>query len=211
MALVQAAKHLSGDQELMLVAVDMPVATTAITGRRAADASISQQYGGKGCSAHSPNMMRPGPVSEQLRDGLAAVGFPLATQSTPSGTPQRLIEVYPHPALLALLPLETYRVAYEVSKSHRYWPSDPVTQRIDHLLQAFNTILTGLQQHIDSLPSLLPSRSTITSLSSLKQYEDALDALVCAWVGIQYLTRSAKAYGNSAAAIWLPDEVYPNE
>jgi predicted RNase H-like nuclease len=42
------------------------------------------------------------------------------------------------------------------------------------------------------------------SASGLKRYEDALDALVCAWVGAKYLLGEAVAYGDGTAAIWVP-------
>ncbi len=43
------------------------------------------------------------------------------------------------------------------------------------------------------------------SFNSLKRYEDALDALVSAWVGIQHIEKRSHAYGDQLAAIWVPD------
>tara|TARA_B100002003_G_scaffold148670_1_gene137814 strand:+ start:724 stop:861 length:138 start_codon:yes stop_codon:yes gene_type:complete len=43
------------------------------------------------------------------------------------------------------------------------------------------------------------------SLAGLKTYEDGIDALVCAWVGIEYLRGAATPYGDDDAAIWIPD------
>jgi predicted RNase H-like nuclease len=40
--------------------------------------------------------------------------------------------------------------------------------------------------------------------AALKRYEDALDALVCGWVGIEYLGGRCTAFGDTAAAIWTP-------
>jgi predicted RNase H-like nuclease len=42
-------------------------------------------------------------------------------------------------------------------------------------------------------------------LSRFKTYEDALDALVSAWVGMKYLEGNATPYGDSTAAIWIPE------
>jgi predicted RNase H-like nuclease len=50
----------------------------------------------------------------------------------------------------------------------------------------------------------LPDAARVPSLAHLKRYEDALDALVCAWVGVCALNGSARAYGDDAAAIWVP-------
>ena len=44
----------------------------------------------------------------------------------------------------------------------------------------------------------------LKSISFLKRYEDALDALVCAWVGTRYVEGHADHYGDDDAAIWIP-------
>lgn len=44
------------------------------------------------------------------------------------------------------------------------------------------------------------------SLSSLKRYEDALDALVCAWVGIKFMEGHALALGDDRCAVWVPSD-----
>jgi predicted RNase H-like nuclease len=41
-------------------------------------------------------------------------------------------------------------------------------------------------------------------VSGLKRYEDSLDSLVCAWVGMTYLKGETVAYGDHTAAIWMP-------
>jgi len=51
---------------------------------------------------------------------------------------------------------------------------------------------------------VLPCSDTVPSLSHLKRYEDALDGLVSAWVGIEYLEGRAQAYGHATAAVWVP-------
>jgi predicted RNase H-like nuclease len=115
-----------------------------------------------------------------------------------------LIEVYPHPAIVQLLRLKK-RLPYKVARSGRYWRSETprpgIAVRIDRLLAAFNALRIALDQHIDriELPVLAPVR-----LSRLKPLEDALDALVCCWVGIEFLEGRTEAYGDSTAAIWVP-------
>ena len=114
-----------------------------------------------------------------------------------------VIEVYPHPALLSLLG-RNYRIPYKVSRSLRYWPSLSVQERADHLVGEFKYIYAGLSSVLHGLPcEFLPS-PPYKSLSFLKRYEDALDALVCAWVGTRYLDRHADHYGDDDAAIWIP-------
>ena len=38
----------------------------------------------------------------------------------------------------------------------------------------------------------------------LKAYEDALDAIVCAWIAICALEARAVPFGDETSAIWIP-------
>ena len=201
--LVAAAEKLLGGRELKVVTVDMPLSTTPITGRREADAATSRAFGGMGAAVHSPNAERPGAISDHLTKDLAAVGFPLATGNTPAGTPKRLVEVYPHPALMALTGA-SYRLCYKVSRSRKYWPDSTPAERRANLLVQFQSILSALNDEIRDLPIELPDPTSAVPVSGLKRYEDSLDALVCAWVGMKYLEGEAVTYGDHTAAIWIP-------
>jgi predicted RNase H-like nuclease len=134
---------------------------------------------------------------------LDAAGYPLATRTKGSRESRWTIEVYPHPALLTLLG-HAYRVPYKVSKSSKYWKGTTVCERISKLLSEFISIKDALggifgPTHID-----LPIVAAVGSLSTLKRYEDGLDALVCAWVAVEFLEERAVAYGDDMAAIWVP-------
>ncbi len=201
--LVSAAEKLLGGRELTVVTVDMPLSTTPITGRREADAAISRAFGGKGAAVHSPSAERPGAISDQLTKDFAAVGYPLATATTPAGTPNRLVEVYPHPALMSLTGA-SYRLCYKVSRSRRYWPDSTPAERRANLLVQFQRILSALNDEISDIPIELPDPTSAIPVTGLKRYEDSLDALVGAWVGMKYLEGEAVAYGDHTAAIWTP-------
>lgn len=188
-----------------LVTVDIPIATVPITGRRAADDAVSRAFGGRGCSAHTPNPTRPGLLGASLSAAFAAAGFPIATAAAKVTVAHHLLEVYPHPALLALL-RRSYRIPYKVAKTRRYWPSCSRVQRIGALLAEFQAIHDKLLVLFGSLGLPLPQVSSIQTLSSLKRYEDALDALVCAWVGSQYMQGKTVAFGDHTAAIWCPQD-----
>lgn len=43
-----------------------------------------------------------------------------------------------------------------------------------------------------------------TPAAGLERHEDALDALVCAWVGTEHLAGRTAALGDAEAAIWTP-------
>jgi predicted RNase H-like nuclease len=201
--LVTAAEQLLNGQKLGVVAVDMPLSTEPITGRRVADVATSKAFGGMGAAVHSPSVDRPGIISTQLRDGFIEAGFPLATSTTPAGTPDRLVEVYPHPALLSLTGAN-YRLCYKVSRSRRYWPDSTPAERRANLLIQFQRILSALANEIRGIPIELPDPTSMVPVSGLKRYEDSLDALVCAWVCAKYLEGGAAPYGDHTAAIWVP-------
>jgi predicted RNase H-like nuclease len=200
--LLDAAAAMLNGARVDVVAVDMPLATIPITGRRAADNEIARKFGARGCAVHSPSAERPGRIADNLRAALARArprAYPLATTSTPAGTTPALLEVFPHTALLALLG-ESFRVPYKIAKARKYAKSCRA-DAVRDVLNQWRRILDALGRVIAGIALPIPADG---SAAHLKRYEDALDALLCAWVGIEYLAGRAKAYGDPTAAIWTP-------
>jgi len=204
--LLQASQQLAGTG-VSCISVDMPLATTPITRRRAADTAISSRFGPKGCAVHSPSAERPGAIADQLRADFAALGYPLHTSGNDPAAPA-LIECYPHVALLALLK-RNYRVPYKVSRSGQYWKADQLSrrERIERLLKQFQEIQDGLNKHISGIPDVIPEPSELSTLASLKPAEDMLDGLICAWIGIEHLEGRTVGLGDDTAAIWVPQQL----
>ena len=200
--LLGAAKRLLDGERVSVVSVDMPLSNVPITGRRESDNAISREFGGKGCGTHSPSSARPGKISDQLRKALANLGYRLAVSEPATDT---VIEAYPHPALLHLLDRD-YRVPYKVSKNYWRRCTLSINQRADLLIKEFRSIYNGLAAVILGIPDFLPPSPYGGTLNSLKRYEDTLDALVCAWVGSRYIEGCAVPYGDSVAAIWVPNK-----
>jgi predicted RNase H-like nuclease len=186
-----------------VVAIDMPIARVPIIGRRVADRAVSREFGARGCSTHSPSIERPGPIGSRLSEEFAISGFPIATTATACGLSQHLVEVYPHPALLELL-RRPHRVPYKVGKASRYWPRAAPEDRIALLLTEFRAIHQGLERVLGPTGLSLPAAHDVRSRHCLKRYEDVLDALVCAWVGVRFLQNAAIPLGDETAAIWCP-------
>ena len=203
--LLNAAGQLTNGASVDLVTIDMPVATSEITGRRVADAAISRAFGGRGCSTHSPSATRPGAIGAALTAEFAELGYPLATSVTPKGTTQSLVEVYPHPALLELLGAE-YRVPYKVDRAGKYWPNLTPSERRRKVVQTWRDIVTAVEMTISGADLPLPSPEAADTVgnSRLKRFEDALDALICGWIGIQYLLGLCTPHGDETTAIWTP-------
>jgi predicted RNase H-like nuclease len=102
-----------------LVAVDMPLARSPTVGRRTSDDAVSRAYGGRKCGTHTPSALRPGRMSDGLREGFERAGYPLLTNTIAQSG---VIEVYPHPALVELAGASE-RLPYKASKVRSYWPS----------------------------------------------------------------------------------------
>jgi predicted RNase H-like nuclease len=202
--LIDASTRIAGTT-VDIVALDMPVAIIPISARRCADNAISVEFGSRWCSAHTPNSRRPGGLGLDLSTAFAELGYSLLTRTTHA--PGRcLLEVYPHPALLSLLNRQR-RVPYKVSKARRYWPDISVAARIKALLAQFTEIQAALVAYFGDVGLALPSIDGIKHLSSLKRFEDALDALVCAWVGAEHLAGRTVPLGDDTAATWCPVDV----
>lgn len=201
-ALIRAAERL-GEARVELVAIDMPLGRKDITGRRKADDDVSREFGSRLCSTHSPSASRPGILGKRLRDGLIDAGYCLAT-TTMHSSEKSFIEVYPHPALLSLLKLEK-RVPYKVMNSKKYWSHEDKPNRIANLLKEMTALHAALEEAFGPLHLKLPSTSD--TFTMLKKYEDVLDALICAWVGVEHLLGRTTPLGEYDAAIWCPNDV----
>jgi predicted RNase H-like nuclease len=205
--LLAAAQKLAGSA-VELLAVDMPLATEAINGRREADREVSSVFGSRGCSVHSPGRDRPGRLADHIRSELQVLGYELQTATIHHRGPG-VMEVYPHVALLALLQRH-YRLPYKVSRSLQYAKGEALSrqERIRRLLVEFRRIDAALQRQIDGMALPLPDAEQVTALAALKPWEDCLDALICAWVGIEHLRGRTRGLGDSSAAIWCPDAAF---
>jgi predicted RNase H-like nuclease len=197
--LISCASRLCGCT-IDLIAVDMPLARTPITGRRISDNAVSSTYGARQCGTHTPNGLRPGPVSEKLRDDFAASGYPLVTSSL---APRGVIEIYPHPALVELTDAST-RLPYKVSRIRSYWPRATPSERRNLLLVEWRKIVDLLEDQITGVRALLPIPTPDAAVIEMKAFEDSLDAVISAWVAICALEGRAKSYGDENSAIWIP-------
>jgi predicted RNase H-like nuclease len=199
--LLGAAAALGGGP-VDIVAVDMPLSRRPILGRRNADQAVSRAFGRHGAAVHSPAPDRPDKAVTGMARDFEAAGFQLATTRS---RPPSLIEVYPLAALVRLLRAER-RPAYKVSKVARYrWPGD-ISARIDRLLLTWRSICDELEREVGKLGIDFPERSFVRSASQLKPYEDAIDAVISAWVGACFLDGTAEPFpaDDPDAAIWIP-------
>jgi len=202
-ALLAAAATLGG-RPVDLVAIDMPLALSPITGRRVSDNAVTRAYGGRKCGTHSPSALRPGRISDTLRAGFESAGYPLRTTAiAPPGLIPGLIEVYPHPALVELAGAPE-RLPYKFARIRKYWPEEVPAQRRALLLQKWEEIVDLLEGRIAGVAPALPRPDPAARGWVFKACEDALDAVVCAWVAVTALEGQAKPFGDADSAIWVP-------
>lgn len=197
--LLDSAKSISGGT-VNLVAIDMPISHEPIVGRRVSDNVVSKVYGSRNCSTHTPSAQRPGKISDDLKLHFEHVAYPLLTSEIAS---QGIIEVYPHPALVELAAAPN-RLPYKASKTKIYWPEKDLTERKELLHAQWRRIVELLSNHIDGVAELMPVPSLGIGASERKAFEDKLDAVISAWVGVCALQGKAKPFGDHTSAIWIP-------
>jgi predicted RNase H-like nuclease len=201
-ALLASASRLT-DLPVRCVAVDMALAIAPITRRRAADDAISSAFGRQWCGTHSPSAERPGRVSDSLRHGFEDLGFRLAVQAERLA-PRSLVEVHPHAALLRLTRAEK-RLPYKLARLRQYHPDATRDERLELMRATWRRIADALEREVQGTRALLPMpRLSTLPLARLKGVEDALDAIVCGWIGAEVMRGRAQPYGDATAAIWVP-------
>lgn len=199
-SLLAAASTLCG-RAVDVVAIDMPLAQSSIVGRRISDNAVSQAYGGRKCGTHTPSALRPGPISAALKQDFERAGYPLLTVGAAT---RGVIEVYPHPALVELA-VAKERLTYKAAKISAYWPSLSPVERRKNLYAQWHQIAVLLERQIAGIEAALPPLAPDAGGREIKGYEDALDAIVCAWVGICALEGRATPFGDQDSAIWIPN------
>ncbi len=198
-ALVTAATGKAGSSP-DVVAVDMPLSKRPITSRRCSDDIVSSLYGAKHAGTHTPSAIRPGKISDALRAGFDAIGYPLAVSRL---TGRSVIEVYPHPALIELAAADR-RLPYKHTKIRKYWPEDLPSVRRIRLLEVWRRILCLLDEQVRGVRALLSLPEVDARAYEMKAFEDTLDAVVCAWVAACAMDGKAEALGDEVSAIWVP-------
>jgi len=185
-----------------LVSLDIPLSPQPITERRVAEHKIATAYGAKGAAPHTPNINRPGPISETIFGQLTEQGYSFAYEYTEE---KAFIEVYPHTGIIELFNLD-YRFPYKVGKENNYWPKEERTIRKYNLIKNLATLKEWLGLKVSNVSQFIPDLNPNEKYDTwyLKHYEDVLDAVVCGLTGCFYLEGKTIPYGNNLGTIWVP-------
>ena len=184
-----------------LVAVDMPLARDPIVGRRTSDDAVSRAFGAMKCAVHSPSALRPGAVSDDFTAEFACAGYDLVTDGAFGVA--GVIEVYPHPALVRLCAANE-RLRYKYGKLRGYWRDLDREACLAALRGVWAQIVAALEPEVAGAAEHLTIPPPGSPTWMMKAFEDTLDAVVCAWVGICALEGRAEPFGDGASAIWVP-------
>ncbi len=165
-----------------LVAIDAPLVVTNATGNRPCEAALNRDFARFDAGAHPSNTGKAEfsgiPRGARLA---AALGLDIDPASSAG---RRAIEVYPHPATVALFELgRTLKYKNKTGRSLAELRSE--LQRLIGLLEGLSTARPALRVH-DSPPwsTLVGQVEAATRKSDLRRAEDQVDAVVCAYVAL---------------------------
>lgn len=198
--------YVSGD---CLVSIDAPLVVNNATGSRPCEAALNRDFHAFEAGAHPANTTNPA----LARPRAARLSTALTLDMNPASTsPRRAIEVYPHPATIALFGLD---------KTLKYKKGSFETRQ--HELLRLMTLIEGLDSatprlrvnHNMSWVELRKRVEAATRPVQLDRDEDPVDAVLCAYVGLYWYHRpeDVTIYGDYASGYivtpTLPPDVTP--
>jgi len=173
------APYTQGD---CLIAIDAPLVVVNPTGNRPGEAALNRDFARFDAGAHPANT---GKREFAGTPRGARVSQALGLDMDPSSTsPRRAIEVYPHPATVAL-----FRLGRTLKYKQR--SGRPLVQLRSELLRLIE-LLSGLRNSPVPLlvdghepwKQLVRQVESATRKSELRRVEDQVDAVICAYVAL---------------------------
>lgn len=180
-----------------LVAFDAPLIVTNPTGRRPCEAQLTAVFGKYDAGTHPSNTSRPelayGSRALHLSERMGLDPDPCSTRA------RRAIEVYPHPATIALFHLDRIlRYKHKPGRSLDLLRAELL--RLMSHIEALATADPPLHVHTSAAWwSIRHAVQTATRKSALKEVEDVVDAVLCAYIACFAACRPADTtvYGDA--------------
>ncbi len=194
--LAALAPYVDGD---CLAAIDAPLVVVNATGNRPGEAALNRDFARFDAGAHPANTGKP--EFAQVPRG-ARLATALGLDMDPSShSNRRAIEVYPHPATVALFRLGR-------TLKYKQKPGRQVPQLRSELLHLMD-LLEGLETaavplHLRSQKDWRDLRAQVETAerkSELRRVEDQVDAVVCAYVAMfaERRPEETTTYGDFAS------------
>ena len=191
-----------------LVGIDAPLVVPNATGNRPAEAALNRDFARFQAGAHPSNTGKPEFSGTPRGARLSAL---LGLDMNPrSRRKRRAIEVYPHPAIVAL-----FRLGRTLKYKNK--PGRPVEELRSELLVLMG-LLGGLERAEPPLildagwSELLTAVEGATRKSELRVAEDQVDAVVCAYVALFAVRRPelTTTYGDFATGYIVTPTLPPD-
>jgi len=167
--------------DTLVAAVDAPLIVPNETGRRPCEALVGELFARFGAGAYPANRGNPSFMPEPRGACLAdRMGWDMDPSSSPDIGRRVCIEVYPHPAMVSLFPLD-YVIPYKL-KQGRELPAlkDAYRQLLDHLEDVCGAVLALADSA--RWTGLRAIAAGAARKSELDAIEDEIDAIFCAYL-----------------------------
>jgi predicted RNase H-like nuclease len=166
-----------------IVAVDAPLWVPNVTGRRRCEAELAAVFGRYQAGPHPANRQRlafGGVVrGESIVTRLASLGFAHRAEVSAGEPVRQVVEVFPHPAMVAIFGLE--RTLKYKAKPNR---SGDLRLGEWRRYQAYLDGLATADPPLDGQADLTAQDVAALRGRRLKDYEDRVDALMCAYIAL---------------------------
>ncbi len=181
----------------LVAAVDAPLVVPNLTGRRPCEAQVSAAFRRYSAGAYPANRSNPLFAPEPRASRLARrFGWHIDPATPVSSSTALALEVYPHPAMVALFGLETV-IPYKL-KSGRELPA--LRAAYERLLDHLETTCGALMDlpGNDRWAQLRAVAAGATRKSELGRIEDEVDAILCAYLAWMWVNERASltVWGN---------------
>lgn len=186
------------DGGTLIIAVDAPLVVPNLSSERPVEAEMRRQFARFHAACHPANRRLLGdpPRGERLCALLAERLHVRVTPAPPQREPCRVVfEVYPHAAMVRLFGLP--RIL-----EYKARPGRSLSYRREQM-EVYIHLIGGLPPPRLHLPDWL--ETVPETASELKQLEDRVDALFCAWLAARAWWYGGEVLGHeNTGTIWLP-------
>ncbi len=165
-----------------MVAIDAPLIITNTTGQRTCETVVGKRYGARNASCHTSNLtLHPNAAGVALMKELLKSGFKHFDINDHAQTGKLVAEVYPHAAMVALWDLPTVMKYKKGSVAQRRLGLETMRHQLRGLRRSEPAI-----ERSAVFSELLSKDLTQLRGQHLKNHEDLLDAVFCAYLAYYF-------------------------